>query len=148
MLSEGSCTDEQREALAERAINAATSAITVRDKRTTTERQETDDDMDDDSDDGGAEYEDAQQSAEADSEVEEEAVPPPMEVDAGSQADTASTMTGAFYSEAFARRILKTSSAMYQHMIHRYVVHEVFKDMKFRRRPNAFFHDRVSSFEF
>ena len=139
MLSEGSSTDEQREALVERAINAATSGVTVREKPKTTEHEETDDDMmDDDSDDGeGAEYEDARQSTGVDCEVEEEAGPPPKEVDAASHADTASTMTGAFYSEAFARQILKTSCVMYQQMIHRYVVHEVFKDMKFTLGDDA-----------
>ena len=55
----------------------------------------------------------------------------PDEVEAESRADTASTMTGQYYSEAFARRLLKASAVMYENMVMRYVVCEVFKDLKF-----------------
>ena len=56
---------------------------------------------------------------------------PPEEVDALSEGETASTMTGQFYSESFARRLLKTNAVSYEEMLSRFVVHEVFKDMKF-----------------
>ena len=59
------------------------------------------------------------------------ATSPPAEVDTMSQGETASTMTGQFYSESFARRLLKPSGAMYESQIQRFVVHEVFRDMKF-----------------
>ena len=61
---------------------------------------------------------------------------PPEEVDALLEGETASTMTGQFYSESFARRLLKTNAVSYKEMLNRFVVHEVFRDMKFTQGDN------------
>ena len=90
------------------------------------EDDETEDDPLQEEDNADEDEEDGVEDA-----LQDKPAPPPAEVETSSQADTASTMTGQFYSESFARRLLKPSAAKYEAMVMRFVVHEVFRDMKF-----------------
>ena len=61
-------------------------------------------------DTGAAGDSDNEEEGEPEGTMGERQSSPPEEVDALSEGETASTMTGQFYSESFARRLLKTNA--------------------------------------
>jgi hypothetical protein len=88
--------------------------------------------LDDDSDAGSVqEHNRPSWDKEQAREVQLTTVPPGVLVPESQSEAGSSITTASLYSQSYARRILQRNAVQMEKMVHNYVVHEVFKDMKF-----------------